>query len=198
MKRFPFFFFQLTQPSHPNSAKFPLCCFECWQPNRCSRSRLAKIGFATLEELFCYISLKKKQKTHISKAPVQLPKLKMWYLPQHEGNGPGSSKNPTDLCWNLPPGMMGCMYSFEIFSQKKKLKTKIKETQFTFWWVTHSVCIRYKSFVRRVYWFSLYTAFRCNLKSMEENYLHGNSICQARRGDKVTPIMKSVVLSFDR
>ena len=27
----------------------------------------------------------------------------------------------------------------------------------------------------------LCTNFRCNLKSMEENYLHGNNICQARR-----------------
>lgn len=33
---------------------------------------------------------------------------------------------------------------------------------------------------------------------MEENYLHGNNICQARGGDKLILDMKSVVLSFEK
>lgn len=44
MKRFPFF--QLTQTLYPNSARFPLCCFECSQP-KCSQSPLQKLSCCT-------------------------------------------------------------------------------------------------------------------------------------------------------
>lgn len=36
------------------------------------------------------------------------------------------------------------------YSLQKKKKLKIKGIQFTFWWATHSVCIRYKSSIRMV------------------------------------------------
>lgn len=66
MKRFPFFFFSTDPTVMPRwyGAPSPSPRTVTARPLP-SRSRLAKIDFVALEELFCYISLKKKQPTFL-------------------------------------------------------------------------------------------------------------------------------------